>query len=93
MKTRRGGARFELSRGSRTAGALAALLGAALGPVAMSVPAQAANDCQHFTHKHYHFPYAHYDTHRYDGSHWHYDQYHYHHYYNETHTTPYEKRC
>lgn len=62
-------------------------------PLVFAAPAQASNECQHFTHTHYHFPYAHRDSHRYDGSHWHYDNFHYHHYYNENHTTPYEKKC
>lgn len=79
---------------ARRAIASAALIAAAAGPITLAVsPANAADDCQHFTHRHYHFPYAHYDTHEYHGSHWHWDQRHYHHYYNATHTTPYEKRC
>ncbi len=78
---------------SRKILASAALLAASVGPLAIASPAQAANQCEHFTHRHYHFPYAHYDEHRYDGSHFHYDNYHYHHYKNTTHNTPYEKRC
>lgn len=27
----------------------------------------AADNCQHFTHSHYHFPYAHYDEYLYQG--------------------------
>lgn len=82
---------MRLHRHAASAAALAVLVAA---PVFMSdESAQAADRCQHYTHKRCHFPYAHCDTHRYDGSHWHYDQYHYHHYYNVTHTTPYEKRC
>lgn len=69
------------------------LAAAALSPLVAMPAAEAANDCQHFTHTHYHFPYAHRDEHRYDGSHFHYDQFHYHHYNDTTHTTPYEKRC
>ena len=68
-------------------------VGLVTSQLALGQPAEAANACQHFTHPHYHFPFAHRDTHRYDGSHWHYDQYHYHHYFNENHNTPYEKRC
>jgi len=30
-------------------------------------PVQAADNCQHSTHKHYHFPYAHDDNHQYNG--------------------------
>jgi hypothetical protein len=73
--------------------ASAVLVAGSVAPLALAGPAVAADQCQHFTHSHYHFPYAHRDTHRYDGSHWHYDQRHWHHYYNVTHTTPYEKRC
>ena len=32
-----------------------------------ATPIDAADNCQHFTHSHYHFPYAHYDEYVYQG--------------------------
>lgn len=63
------------------------------GAMAVAVtPAAAANNCQHYSHWHYHFPYAHDDYHRYDGRSNLYNT-HTHFYRNTTHSDNYSKNC
>jgi hypothetical protein len=55
-------------------------------------PAQAANNCQPFSHYHYHFPTAHNDYWHYHGS-WNDGTGHFHSYHNHTHGLSYFPQC
>jgi opacity protein-like surface antigen len=60
-------------------------------PSASSVAA--ADNCQHFSHTHYHFPYAHRDNYDNTGQAWYSNGEHWHEYHNTTHDDWFWKAC